>query len=161
MPRPWPMWGIAMLSGHLSSGHLSSIPSGHHSSTSGHLSSPSGHLSSPSGHLSSPSGYLSSPSGHLSSTSGHRSSGGQAESADQLRRRALDLAYNLDQDEALALLRRAVTVAPDDPAPRRTLASVLWLRMLYSRGAVTVDHYLGSFTRAQVELKKPPAEVAA
>src|SRR5215207_276930 len=104
MPRPWPMWGIAMLSGHLSSGHLSSIPSGHLSSTSGHLSSPSG----------------------------HRSSGGQAESADQLRRRALDLAYNLDQDEALALLRRAVTVAPDDPAPRRTLASVLWLRMLYS-----------------------------
>ena len=52
-------------------------------------------------------------------------------------------------------------LAPDDPAPRRTLASVLWLRMLYSRGAITVDHYLGSFSRTQVELKKPPADLAA
>ena len=52
-------------------------------------------------------------------------------------------------------------LAPDDPAPRRTLASVLWLRMLYSRGAITVDHYLGSFTRTQVELKKPPPDLAA
>jgi hypothetical protein len=59
------------------------------------------------------------------------------------------------------LLRRAVAAAPEDPAPRRTLASVLWLRMLYSRGAVTVDHYLGSFTRAQVELQKPSPELAA
>ncbi|MEO5897617.1 MAG: hypothetical protein ABIS06_18150 [Vicinamibacterales bacterium] len=38
---------------------------------------------------------------------------------------------------------------------------MLWLRMLYSRGAVTVDHYLGSFTRAQVELQKPSRELAS
>jgi tetratricopeptide (TPR) repeat protein len=73
----------------------------------------------------------------------------------------LELAYNLDHDEAIALLRKAVTAAPDDPAPHRTLASVLWLHMLFLRGAVTVDHYLGSFSRARVEMKKPPAELDA
>ncbi|CAN5797344.1 hypothetical protein BH18ACI5_BH18ACI5_24890 [soil metagenome] len=33
--------------------------------------------------------------------------------------------------------------------------------MLFSRGAVTVDHYLGSFTRSQVELQKPSPELAS
>jgi tetratricopeptide (TPR) repeat protein len=61
----------------------------------------------------------------------------------------------------VALLRRAIAAAPEDPAPVRTLASVLWLRMLFARGAVTVDHYLGSFTRAQLELQKPSPEIAA
>ena len=137
-----------MLSAHVSSAHLSSF-------ASGHLLSPSAHRSSRSGHLSSPSAHLSSTSAHLSSALA------QTETAEQLRRRALDLAYNLDQDEAVALLRRATSLAPDDPAPRRTLASVLWLRMLYSRGAVTVDHYLGSLSGAKVALAKPPADVAA
>ncbi len=74
-----------------------------------------------------------------------------------LRSEALDLAYNLDHEPAIERLRRAVAAAPSDPAPRRTLASVLWLNMLFSRGAVTVDHYLGSFTRTQLALKQPPA----
>ena len=33
--------------------------------------------------------------------------------------------------------------------------------MLFGRGAVTVDHYLGSFSRARVDLQKPPAELDA
>ena len=78
-----------------------------------------------------------------------------------LRTEALGYAYNLDHDQAVALLRKAVAQAPADAAPRRTLASVLWLNMLFSRGAVTVDHYLGSFTRTRVALKNPPAEMAA
>jgi tetratricopeptide (TPR) repeat protein len=79
----------------------------------------------------------------------------------ELRRRAFTLAYNLDHDEALALLRRAADLAPDDPASHRAIASVLWLNMLFQRGAVTVDHYLGSFSRARVDLSKPPAELDA
>jgi tetratricopeptide (TPR) repeat protein len=79
----------------------------------------------------------------------------------ELRRRAFDLAYNLDHDEALALLRRGAELAPDDPASHRAIASVLWLNMLFRRGAVTVDHYLGSFSRAKVALSKPPAELDA
>lgn len=55
----------------------------------------------------------------------------------------------------------AVAAEPNDPAPHRTLASVLWLHMLFLRGAVTVDHYLGSFSRARVQLKKPPAALDA
>ena len=83
----------------------------------------------------------------------------QTESAEALRARATNLAYNLQHEEAVALLRRAVELAPDDPTTHRSLASVLWLHMLYRRGAVTVDHYLGSFSRSRVDLQKPPPEV--
>jgi tetratricopeptide (TPR) repeat protein len=78
-----------------------------------------------------------------------------------VRRQAFDFVYNLDHDEALALLRRWVEAHPDDAAAHRSLASVLWLNMLYQRGALTVDHYLGSFSRTQVELSKPPADLDA
>lgn len=83
------------------------------------------------------------------------------EDATELRRKALELAYNLDHDEAIDLLRKAIAAAPNDPAPHRTLASVLWLHMLFLRGAVTVDHYLGSFSKARVQMKKPPADLEA
>ena len=83
------------------------------------------------------------------------------QSSAELRKQALELAYNLDHEPALALLRRAVELSPDDPAAHRSLAGVLWLNMLFRRGAVTVDHYLGSLSRARVDLKKPPAELDA
>ena len=82
-----------------------------------------------------------------------------AQTSNELRQRALELAYNLDHDQALDLLRRAVALSPDDPAPHRSLASVLWLNLLFRRGAVTVDHYLGSFSRSTVDLAKPPPEI--
>src|SRR3954462_11602386 len=83
----------------------------------------------------------------------------QVENASVLRLRALDLAYNLDHDQALQLLRRAVALAPDDPAPHRSLASVLWLNLLFRRGSVTVDHYLGSLSRSSIDLAKPPEDI--
>jgi tetratricopeptide (TPR) repeat protein len=51
-----------------------------------------------------------------------------------------------------------VQLTPDDPAPHNSLATVLWLQLLFNRGAVTVDHYLGSFSRPSVDLKKPPPD---
>ena len=78
-----------------------------------------------------------------------------------VRRLAFDLAYNLDHDQAVARLRQVVKEHPSDPAGHRALASVLWLNMLFQRGAITVDHYLGSFNRTQVELSKPPADLDA
>jgi hypothetical protein len=36
---------------------------------------------------------------------------------------------------------------------------VLWLNILFRRGAVAVDHYLGSFTSSNVDLSKPPPEL--
>src|SRR4030095_16116381 len=62
---------------------------------------------------------------------------------------------NLDHEEAIALLRKAVALTPDDPACHRALATTIWLEILFRRGALTVDHYLGSLTRSNVDLQKP------
>ena len=79
----------------------------------------------------------------------------------ELRDRATDLAYNLDHDEAMRLLRQAVAAAPDEPANHRALAATIWLNILFQRGAVTVDHYLGSFSRSSIDIKNPPKELDA
>jgi len=83
------------------------------------------------------------------------------QSPHDLRVRAANLSYNLDHDEALTLLRQAVAADPGDTTNHRALASALWLDILFKRGAVTVDHYLGSFTTASVLLNRPPAELDA
>jgi tetratricopeptide (TPR) repeat protein len=80
------------------------------------------------------------------------------QTAAELRRQALDLAYNLDYDEALARLRLAVQTEPEDTAAHRTLGTVLWLKLLFDRGAVTVGHYMGSFARTRVDMEPPPPE---
>jgi tetratricopeptide (TPR) repeat protein len=71
-------------------------------------------------------------------------------------------AYSLDADEALALAHRAVTLAPNESATHRTLASILWLQILFRRGAVTIDHYLGgTVSKSNVVMPKPPADLDA
>lgn len=84
-----------------------------------------------------------------------------AQSSRDLRQRASDLVYNLDHEEAIRVLRQAIAADPNDSANYRALASAVWLLILFQRGAVTVDHYLGSFTRSSVEMKKPPTELDA
>jgi tetratricopeptide (TPR) repeat protein len=79
----------------------------------------------------------------------------------ELRARAADLSYNLDHDEALTLLRQAVAADPGDSVNHRVLASALLLDILFRRGAVTVDHYLGSLTNAKVQMNRPPPELDA
>ncbi len=79
--------------------------------------------------------------------------------ADALRARATELIYEHQHDEAIKLLRQAVSLSPEQSATHRSLASALWLKMLFMRGAVTVDHYLGPFNRARVDLTKPPPEL--
>ena len=83
------------------------------------------------------------------------------QSSRDLRDRATDLTYNLDHDEAIRLLRQAVAADPGDTANHRALASTIWLNILFKRGAVTVDTYLGSFTRASVDVRNPPADLDA
>jgi tetratricopeptide (TPR) repeat protein len=85
----------------------------------------------------------------------------QPETAESLRRQAITLVYQHEHDQAARLMRRAIALAPEDPIAHRTLATVLWLKMLFLRGAVTVDHYLGSFSKPQVDLRKPPPELDA
>ena len=83
----------------------------------------------------------------------------RAESSRELRARAANLTYNLDHDVALQLLRGVVVADPTDPANHRALASAIWFDILFRRGAVSVDHYLGSITRSRVDLVKPPVEL--
>ena len=84
-----------------------------------------------------------------------------AQSARELRERATELTFNLDHDEAMGLLRQAVATEPNESANHRALASTIWLNILFKRGAVTVDHYLGSFTKASIDIRNPPADLDA
>jgi tetratricopeptide (TPR) repeat protein len=78
-----------------------------------------------------------------------------------LRDKAYELAYNLDYVEAAATMRQAAASAPDDASIQRGLAAIAWLEILFRRGSVLVDNYLGQVTKPSVELAKPPADLAA
>lgn len=71
--------------------------------------------------------------------------------------RAYERAFNLAHDDAIALAREAVAAAPDDSRAHRALASLLWQKALFLRGAVTIDHYMSGMSEAQEHLPDPPA----
>ena len=75
-------------------------------------------------------------------------------------RQAFALAYNLDHEAAMTAMQAVVAEAPSDPAPHRALATVTWLNLLFKRGLVLVEHYLGPVSRSDVKLPPPPAETA-
>lgn len=72
------------------------------------------------------------------------------------RTRGLELAYNLDYPDARAAFERAVALDPDHPAGPRLLAAITWMTLLFERGAILVDDYLGP-AEAEFDLKPPPA----
>src|SRR5262245_7505580 len=76
-------------------------------------------------------------------------------------KQAFRSAYNMDETEPLDSARRAVTLAPADPAAHRALASILWLDILFRRGAVVTDNYLTGSLKEQLALPKPPADLDA
>ena len=71
-----------------------------------------------------------------------------------------DLACNLDHAAAVETFEAAIAAAPDDPAAHRGLAAISWMRILFLRGTMTVDDYLGSVTPHNVEMQDPPADLA-
>jgi tetratricopeptide (TPR) repeat protein len=77
-----------------------------------------------------------------------------------LRAKSAEAAYNLDFADATALARQAIAADADDAAAYRALALVTWLQIVFDRGAVTVDEYLGSVTRTSVAVKPPPPGAA-
>ena len=76
------------------------------------------------------------------------------------RARGLEAAFNLDHDEAETALRHAIAADPTHPAAYRQLAAVTWIRILWARGSVTVDDYLGKVS-GDLQRPAPPPEVAA
>ncbi|MEE2637745.1 MAG: hypothetical protein VYE68_10985 [Acidobacteriota bacterium] len=84
----------------------------------------------------------------------------QANDVHELVGRGYELAYNLDHDEAVDTFEAAIVRYPDHPAPHRGLAAAAWTRLLFLRGTMTVDDYLGSVTPRQVEMPDPPRALA-
>jgi tetratricopeptide (TPR) repeat protein len=74
--------------------------------------------------------------------------------------KAFTYAYNLDHDEALKEMREAIAQDPSNPAPYRALATVTWLNLLYKRGLVLVEHYLGPVSKQDVKTAAAPSDVA-
>ena len=73
--------------------------------------------------------------------------------------RASDELRNLDRERAVATFREAITADPTDPAAHRGLAAALWMIASFSRGALSVDHYLGRIKADNVKLPPPPEEL--
>jgi tetratricopeptide (TPR) repeat protein len=70
-------------------------------------------------------------------------------------------AYSLEQPQALQAARDIVRTAPHESGSHRALAAVLWLDVIFRRGTVTVDHYVGGLGGPPRTLPKPPPAVDA
>ncbi len=80
---------------------------------------------------------------------------GHADAA-RLVQRGYDFVYNLDFPEALAAFDQAAAAQPKDPAAHRGVATATWLHILFDRGVVTVDDYVGHVTTGDQKLDAPP-----
>jgi tetratricopeptide (TPR) repeat protein len=105
--------------------------------------------------------HASSPKPHASSLKPQASSPKPSPQAASLIKSAFDAVYSLDFQEGLALARQSVTVAPSDPSTHRAVASMVWLNLLFLRGAVVTDQYLSGRLTQQLSIAKPPAEMDA
>jgi tetratricopeptide (TPR) repeat protein len=63
--------------------------------------------------------------------------------ADALRARGLELSFNLDHAEALAVFRESITADPDNLAGYRLMAAALWADALFRHGAVSAEDFTG------------------
>lgn len=74
---------------------------------------------------------------------------------------AFSASYNLDHEQAMARARQAVRLDPNSSRVQRGLASIIWLNILFWRGAMTVDNYLGTLETKDISLPKPEPGLAA
>lgn len=77
-----------------------------------------------------------------------------------LTQQAFDAAYNLDHREAISCLDQAIQADPNDPDAHRAVAVIAWLRIGFLRGSITVDDYLGSVSKPNINMVPPPQEEA-
>lgn len=86
---------------------------------------------------------------------------GANERSRELTKLAFDSAYNLDHQEAIDYLNRAIEADPQDADAHRAIAVIAWLRIGFLRGSVTIDDYLGSISKPNINMVPPPADEAA
>jgi tetratricopeptide (TPR) repeat protein len=72
--------------------------------------------------------------------------------------RAFNAAYNLDHADAIANLDKALAADPTDPDAHRAAAVIAWLRIGFLRGSITVDDYLGSVSKPNINMLPPPPD---
>ena len=80
--------------------------------------------------------------------------------SDQLRAKASDELYNLNDEQALATWREATTTDPQDSAAWRGLAGAIMAYIAMLRGTMTVDSYLGRVGTRDVAVPPPPPALA-
>lgn len=80
--------------------------------------------------------------------------------ADALVLEAFELSYNLDHDAAIAKLTEGAKQYPQHIGIPRALATMTWLHLLFNRGQVLVDEYLGPVSRQNVKTDPAPAEIS-
>jgi tetratricopeptide (TPR) repeat protein len=73
---------------------------------------------------------------------------------------AFDAAYNLDHAVAISHLDKALAAYPSDPDVHRAVAVIAWLRIGFLRGSITVDDYLGSVSKPNINMLPPPVDEA-
>jgi tetratricopeptide (TPR) repeat protein len=77
-----------------------------------------------------------------------------------LQREANDAAYNLDFERAKDLFAQAIAADPNDAGAYRGAASLCWLRVLFLRGTVLVEDYLGHVkSTSDVPMPPPPPDL--
>jgi tetratricopeptide (TPR) repeat protein len=74
--------------------------------------------------------------------------------------RAFAAAYNLDHADAMANLDKALAANPNDADAHRAAAVIAWLRIGFLRGSITVDDYLGSVSKPNINMLPPPQDEA-
>jgi tetratricopeptide (TPR) repeat protein len=69
---------------------------------------------------------------------------------------------NLRLDRAITRFQQAAAASPDDPAAYRALAAAYFFKIVFARGAVTIDEFLDGDTRDdRINVAKPAADLAA
>jgi tetratricopeptide (TPR) repeat protein len=96
----------------------------------------------------------------VSRPDGHASAAAAPSSIDAQVQQGFDYAYNLDHEQALTILKQAAAQDPQHCGTQRALATVTWMNLLFTRGNVLVDDYLGPVTKRDVTMKPPPTEVS-
>src|SRR5215213_2028459 len=60
------------------------------------------------------------------------------------------LAYDLQFADCYDALAEAIAADPGDPAPRRAIAAITWIEILFTQGVATFEAFTGEISKADV-----------